>query len=126
MIQNVTLNGVYYLESQNPGMNPIAIRPGTTPPDYFAWEDTGNGRILHIAKILVDGKELKAPLNTVPENIEIISSTGDKYKFVKLSTKIFNEKLKNIVAGGKSLNFKDDDELQQFYLRGDFYSAGPS
>lgn len=121
----VQLRGVYYMESQNPNMNPIAIRPGLTPPDYVAWEDTGNGRIVRFSKILFDGQEPEtiAP-DRIPEKIEITSQDGNDYKLVKLTIQIFNEKLKNIVAGGASLNFNNDQELQEYYLKADFYSAG--
>ena len=39
---NINVPGVYYLETENPRMNPIAIRVGLTDPDYIFWEDTGN------------------------------------------------------------------------------------
>ena len=119
----VKLGGVYYLESQNSDMNPIAVRPEITPPNYVSWEDTSHGRIVHFTKILVDGHEVREN-EKLPEKIEVIDVNGNKYVLVKLTTQIFNDKLKKNVAGGESLNFTNDEELQNYYLKTDFYSAG--
>lgn len=130
MTHRISIRGVYYLESQNANMNPIAIRIQTTPPDYIAWEDTGHGRILRNSKVLFDGKEINAntpaeiDLDHIPETIEVTSQTGEVYQFVKLTLKLFNEKLKPYVAAGGSLNFKNDRELQEYYLTTDFYGIG--
>src|ERR1700753_1007897 len=98
----VNFDGVYYLESQNPHMNPIAIRPELTPSDYAAWEDTSNGRIIHFSKVILDGQELQAePAQpTVPNRIEFIDTKGQSFKLVKITVALFNEKLKGRVAGG--------------------------
>jgi len=119
----IKLGGVYYLETQNSNMNPIAVRPEITPPHSVSWEDTSHGRTISFTKILVDGHEIRKD-DKLPEKIEIIDANGSKYVLIKLTTKIFNEKLKDLVGGGKSLNFKDDDELQNYFLKTDFYSAG--
>lgn len=122
--------GVYYLESQNPYMNPIAIVPEITPPDYVAWNDTSNGRILRFKKILLDGVELKGNLekfvvgDKLPKIIEFVAKDGQIYKLVKLTLPLFNEKLIHRVAGGEGLKFKSDEELQEYYLKTDFYTAG--
>jgi len=123
MLPLVTLEGVYYLESENPNMNPIAVRPQIHAPDYVGWEDTSHGRVVRFSKILVDGHEIR-PNEKLPEKIEVVDTNGITYVLVKLTTKIFNEKLKKIVAGGESLNFNNDKELQDFYLKTDFYSLG--
>jgi hypothetical protein len=120
----IQIKGVYYLESQNPNMNPIAIRPELTLPNYVAWEDTGHGRILRFKKVLADRKEILGPIEKIPDKIEIISEDNQIYTLVKLTNQIFNEKLKGLVAGGETLNFKTDEELQEYYLTADFYSAG--
>ena len=91
-----TLDGVYYLESQNPSMHPIVIRPGVSPPDYVSWEDTSNGRILHASKILLDEQELVTKPLALPHIIEIVSSSGETYKLVKLTKQIFESKLKTL------------------------------
>jgi|GEM_PF-4888567 len=114
--------GVYYLETQNEGMNPIAIRPEITPPLYFSWEDTSNGRTLRLSQIFLDDNELdsRITLNQIPKKIEITSIKGDRYQFIKLTKKIFDEKLKDFVAGGGSLNFEDDKQVQDYYLKTHF------
>ncbi len=128
--QPTYFKGVYYLESQNEHMNPIAIVPELTPPDYVAWNDTSNGRILRFSKIILDGKELEGNLEKfvegekVPSIIEVVDKKGEVYKLVKLTVAIFNETLKKRVAGGDSLNFKSNEELQDYYLKTDFYTAG--
>jgi hypothetical protein len=121
---SIQFRGVYFLESKNPNMNPIAIRPAATPPDYVSWEDTGHGRIIRFSKILVDGKEIQDQPTEIPERIEITGQNGQVYQLVKLTLPIFNEKLKHVVAGGGSLNFNNDEELQEYYLKADFYTAG--
>jgi len=120
----IELGGVYYLESQNPNMNPIAIRVEITPPNYVSWEDTSHGRVVRFSKLLVDGREIQEKPEKAPERIEAVDMDGNKYILVKLTTQIFNEKLKKFVAGGESLNFNNDQELQDYYLKADFYSPG--
>ena len=121
--KQISFKAVYYLESQNPNMNPIAIRPELTPPNYIAWEDTSNGRILRFSKILLDGEEMQGKLEKIPETIEFISKDNEIYKLVKLTVSLFNQELKEHVAGGESLKFQTDEELQNYYLKTDFYSA---
>ena len=125
---DLILGAVYYLESRNQNMNPIAIRPEVTSPNYMAWWDTSNGRIIRASKILLDGNEINLqnpPVNLdPPEKIELISESGEKFELVRLTNQIFNEKLRDIVAGGKYLHFETDQELQDYYLTTDFYTLG--
>lgn len=125
--KKIQFQGVYYLETQNPGMNPIAIRPEMTPSDYVAWEDTGHGRILRFDKIFFDGIDLDSldskKIADTPKVIKFISKQGDNFSLVLLTLKIFNDLLKEHVACGGSLNFKDDRELQDYYLKTDFYGG---
>ena len=116
----VHFDGVYYLESQNPNMNPLAIRPEVTPPDYAAWDDTANGRIMHCAKVLINGVELKESAGqpeVAPDRIEVIDNKGMIFKLVKLTTQLFNERLRDHVAGGPELQFSSDQELQDYFLK---------
>lgn len=119
-INNPThFNGVYYLESQNPNMNPLAIRPEVTPPDYAAWNDTANGRIMHCSKVLIDDVEFQDGQlqGIIPNRIEVFDNKGNVFRLVKLTTQLFNEKLKDQVAGGDNLNFSSDQELQNYFLK---------
>lgn len=122
----VQFQGVYYLESRNPHMNPIAIRPEITPPDYVAWEDTGHGRVVRFSSITADGQavEIAEKLKKIPDRIEFTAKDGQVFVLVKLTVKVFNAKLKEYVAGGGRMNFDDDKALQEYYLKADFYSAG--
>lgn len=115
-----TINGVYYLESGNPHTNPIAIRPEFTPPDYISWKDTSHGRILHVKHVFLDGTEIKEALVKLPERMQIESSSGEIYQLVKLTKDIFDKKLRQRVAGGDSLSFNNDQEVQEYYLKANF------
>lgn len=126
LTHRISIKGVYFLESANPHFNPIAIRVKIHPPHFIVWEDTNHERGFQFSKILFDGHP---PLSTlpkeiqgdeIPQTIEATSETGELYKLVKLTVKIFNQKLKNRVAGGKSLDFKEDSELQEYYLTTNF------
>ena len=124
---NFIIPCVYYLKTQNEGMNPIAIRVELTSPDYISWEDTSNGRILRVNKILMDEKEIDLsspkPPEKNPDKIVFISTDGESFELVKLTSKIFNEKLKPYVAKGNTTNFTTDDQVQNHYLNTDFYST---
>lgn len=123
-MSNIQLNGVYYVASQNPHMNPVAIRPEVLSSGYATWEDTSNGRSVRIGKVMFDGNEINVDEgnqpDALPNTIEIIATDGQTYRLVKLTNQLFNEKLKPIVAGGQSLDFPNDEELQQFYLKQHF------
>lgn len=123
-MSDIRLKGVYYVASQNPNMNPVAIRPEVLSSGYAAWEDTSNGRTVRIGKVLFDGKEIKedeeVQPDALPNDIEIIAADGQKYHLVKLTNQLFKDKLKPIVAGGQSLDFANDEELQEFYLKQHF------
>ena len=120
--KKIHFNGVYYLESQNPMMNPIAIRPELTPPNYIAWEDTSNGRILSFANILINGQEFQTEIKDIPTHITIIDLNGETYSLVKLTLAIFNDRLRKTVAGSEELNFQSDQEIQEYYLHTNFHT----
>ena len=120
----VMFRGVYYVESENPHINPIAIRPEVSPHSV-AWEDTSNGRVVKCSRVLLDGEPMESKIainSSIPEKIEFIGvdPKSERYKFVKLTNKIFDEKIRYEVAGGESLNFKTDQELQDYYLKTNF------
>jgi len=123
-MEGITINGVYYVDS--PDMNPVAIRPEIRLPSV-AWEDTSHGRVLQCTKLIIDGSEINSSTsidpNRIPNHIDIISQ-GKTYKLEKLTNEIFNEKLKDRVAGGKNMNFNSDAALQEYYLKADFYGVG--
>ena len=120
--KKIHFNGVYYLESQNPMMNPIAIRPELTPPNYIAWEDTSNGRILSFANILINGQEFQTEIKDIPTHITIIDLNGETYSLVKLTLAIFNDRLRKTVAGSEELDFQSDQEIQEYYLHTNFHT----
>ena len=120
--------GVYYLEpSQNHGMNPIAIRP-KIQQHYISWEDTGNGRSVSYSALYFDGDEIKAPFKspkTLPQTIDVYTK-GDKnssakhFHLVQLTNKIFEEKLRGLVACEESLKFESDEAVRKHYLKTNF------
>ena len=103
-------------------MNPIAIRPELTPPNYIAWEDTSNGRILSFANILINGQEFQTEIKDIPTHITIIDLNGETYSLVKLTLAIFNDRLRKTVAGSEELNFQSDQEIQEYYLHTNFHT----
>lgn len=120
--------GVYYVESDNQDVNPIAIRPEITP-QWVAWEDTGNGRSFSYEHIKIDDEPLElksenpeSPPSEVPEVIEFSSPKGH-FKLRKLTKEFFDNHLKNRVAAGGSLNFNSDQDVQEYYLKTDFYGV---
>jgi hypothetical protein len=121
--EKIKYSGVYYLASQNPGLNPLAIRPEINS-SYISWEDTGHGRAFSYSQILIDGKEAPLSPKELPESIIITTEKGEVYKLVKLTSSIFKERLKNQVAGSKKLENMSDQALQDYYLNTDFYTAG--
>jgi hypothetical protein len=120
------INGVYYVESQNSGFNPIAIRVHFVS-GYAAWEDTAHGRSIRYKKVHLDGKELPSDGNVasskIPEVVEIVAERDgkeEKFRLVKLTKNVFNEKVVKLVAAGEKLKSLSDEELQQHYLQTNF------
>jgi hypothetical protein len=116
-----TLPGVYYVDTKLTGINPIAIRPGIQN-GMISWEDTGHGRALKYALLFFDGKEVSLPLSApvhLPQKVDVITQKGDVH-LIKLTKKIFDEKLKTRVGCRGSLHFHNDDEVQQHFLKENF------
>ncbi|MGM0439923.1 MAG: hypothetical protein ACQEP8_02255 [Chlamydiota bacterium] len=55
-----------------------------------------------------------------PSEIIVINEEGKKLKLTKLTKELFDEKVKDHVLDGPNLEFKTDQEVQDFYLRPDF------
>lgn len=118
-----TIQAVYYVESQNPGFNPIAIRP-KIKEDQVEWEDTGHGRAVSYSKLFFDDKAvvpfLEAPV-IAPQRIKVVSKEGKTIELTKLTLDIFKSKVP--AAKKENLNFKTDDDVQKYYLTTDFYGS---
>ncbi len=103
------LQHVYYVEapSQKKPMGSIAINPYVIK-NRFEWSDTSRGNYIKITAIKISDMQ---------DEIEITTDEGEKIKFVMLTLKIFNEKVRDKV-GGKT--FATDQEVQDFYLNKNF------
>ncbi len=114
-IENYEIKGAYYVKS-NGLVNPIAIRPHIID-DYIGWEDTSRDFLVEFSKLEFDGKDVNE-LSTLsePSRIEVIATNGTTYALTKLTTDVFNG-IKGQLAGGKHLNFKDDQAIQEYYLK---------
>ena len=107
---------VYYVESSgNLTLNPIAIRPRIIGKEII-WEDTARGMALPFTEIEI----LPNPSTKEPKKIEIITPDSDKVVFLLLTVNLFNQKARQRVAG--NLQFKSDQDLQNYYLRTNFYA----
>lgn len=119
------IKGVYYLSSKNENMNPIAICLMIIH-NRVEWQDTNTGRSIKYKKILLDKKDITNDLKEtiqpgknetpIPDTIEIESENNESFTFKKLTLEYFNKFLKNKVASGETLNFKNDNELQNYYI----------
>lgn len=115
---NITYEHVYYVEA-NQYTNPIAIRPKIRNK-RIEWEDTSTwGTSFRIVSIRTVPPESLDPSHpTPPQSIEITTEEGFVIVLKELTVPIYNEKLKEWVAG--SPEFKNDEELQHYYLTTDF------
>lgn len=120
----IQIPAAYYVESTGYHVHSttVATRP-TLGVDhegnYIEWESNSRGGRHHYSKLTFDAKEIKmplAPLDTLPQTIEF-KTEGKTYKLIKLTIKIFNEKLKPYVARGGSMNFQTDQEVQDHFLK---------
>lgn len=118
-----TIQAVYYVESQNPGFNPLAIRL-QIKEDQVEWEDTGHGRAVSYSKLFFDDKAVVPSLETptiAPNRIKVISRDGKTIELTKLTLDIFKNKVH--AAKKEKLNFKTDEDVQKYYLTTDFYGS---
>jgi hypothetical protein len=109
------IRAVYYVDSERG--NPVAISP-TISKEAILWGDTSRGLRFLFTEINLSPKDIVA--EKPPEIIEFTLSNGHKIRLLYLTRKIFDEKVKNRVAGGNLMKFSSDDELQKYYLETNF------
>ncbi len=114
MIKPVSYEAVYYAESDNLPINPIAIRP-TIHDRLIWWNDTtpGRGRSFEIVKL-----EVHNGSNSIPESIECLTKEGKKVTLRLLTNDLYNQKVKEKVFGKP--DFTTDESIQKYYLETDF------
>lgn len=109
------MNSVYYLEDEI--LNPIAIRPNIEQ-GMIRWDDTGRGVSLPLDTIQYE--PANCDINTTAPKVITLVTRGQTLRLEFLTKEIFDAKLKNRVAAGRQLNFKNDSEVQNFYLSANF------
>lgn len=102
---------VYYVESKRP-RNPVGIRP-YIEKDLIEWENTSSGSYVRFSKISITPQESK-----LPDEIKVITVDGEKITFRKLTLELYNQRVKEFVAG--SPDFASDEDLQNYYLETNF------
>jgi hypothetical protein len=121
--QPICFESVYYVESSNDlSLDGMAIRP-TIKQDRISWEDTGRGRSFQFNQINLipeDINYLDMDKKIIPGRINFTTVRGKKIQLAVLTLAIFNNKIKDSVAG--PLNFQSDEELINYYLNTNFFT----
>jgi len=114
-----TYEQVYYVDApEKMHMNPVAIRPKIRE-NRIEWEDTSRGTTFRTKKIeILNPKTAEAGEKSVPNEIEILTGKDETITLQLLSLKIFNEKVRDRVAGKPE--FHSDQELREYYLYTNF------
>lgn len=107
----LSIDAVYYVESTT-DMNPIAIRP-KFEKNVASWEDTSRGKTLHFKNMEWGSKKEK-----IPNTVSLILENNETVRFLFLTKKIFDEKVKTLVSG--PLEFDNDQQVQNYYLQENF------
>lgn len=116
--QPVIYEQVYYVDSAQTSrpLNPIAIKPSIFG-NKIKWNDTGRGQFIEASEIKCESPK-KIDATHPPEEIIIVTHTGDKIILKVLDLKTYNSKLRAHVEGHP--NFDSDKELQDYYLHKNF------
>lgn len=112
-MEHVTIDCVYFVQSRDLSVNPIAIQPCFPLSEHRVigvgdawWEDTSRGTVVHLKKASMDA-------HNPPETITLVDNEGHTLLLKKLSLELYNEHVKDLVGG--QLEFKNTEELQEFY-----------
>lgn len=108
--------GVYYVTSDNTPVNRIAIRPRINGK-WITWATTGRDKNIEISDIFISPNPDESE-RIIPSIIEIRTAEGSRWRLEKITKEIFDKHIRDYVAGNP--DFKDDQELQQYYLTTDF------
>ncbi len=110
---------VYYVYSDNRLFNPIAIRPQIAGKT-ITWGDTSRGTYLEIKEIelIPEAEKLPVAEENPPREIVIITPDGSRIKLVKLTKDVYEQYVRERVAGKPE--FESDDAVQQYYLKTNF------
>jgi hypothetical protein len=113
-----TYSAVYYvLESEQGGINPLAIRPQIkNQGKVIEWEDTGHG---FWSKLTTSPSTRDEMISYCPTEIIVPISDTHQLKLVYLTKEIFDKHIsKNAAMQPK---FETTQELQNYYLNTNFY-----
>ncbi len=106
------ISSVYYANSKDCTVNPIAIRPNLTK-EKITWEDTSRGFSARLATLVTNSEE-----GQEPDVIEVTTQDKKNIRLVKLTLDIYNTHVKGRVAGHPK--FDSDQEIQNYYLNTSF------
>lgn len=120
IMQPVSYQSVYYVEMENPEypVDPIAIKPtffeyrdGDHVEKRCEWNNTGRGSHLFIKEVQLD-----EPVENKeqPRHFKLIGTNGEVVHFTLMTNKIFQDRVAKHTYAQPV--FKDDEELQQYYL----------
>lgn len=99
-------------------INPIAIEPKINEQEKMAfWKDTSDtGTTVYYKMIRPELKMLKEDLS--PKKFEIVDEEGKTYHLTELTKKLYDLYIKP--KGTIYPDFKNDDEVQNFYKKTSF------
>lgn len=111
-------NYVFFVETENPHFNPLAIRP-RMDGDHVSWEDTSRGTSVEVKQVVVENDQ---KLTVPPERVKLILKNEEEITLVFLTNQLFNQTVCKKVAGGGLLKFPSDEAVQKYFLDTNFNS----
>lgn len=135
----ITFNTAYYMEfkEKDPemlGLTPlVAIRPTFFPPihsvewatnsgrgDYMIWDTTSIDFDSYAKKYTNNSSNLLIADGPDTPNEIVLVSGNETEKLVRLTVDVFNRCVRPHVVNGDSLQFRNDNEVQKFFLSTEF------
>jgi hypothetical protein len=133
----ILLNSVYYIDCSEEdaavmrhSSAPLAIRPiinfstqeatwatNSARGEYISWDEIGPN-LSELAKNQKTGDD-PIHVNDAPKEI-VFTKQNHRVRLVELALDIFNQKVRPYVAAGKTLSFKNNEEVRKFFLTKDF------
>lgn len=95
--------------------NRFAISPTLLDNGRMEWRDTSRGGSIEALDIQLDGVPLAESAEKHPQEIQIITPSGQTVVLKYLTNEYYDLRLRKFTEGQPK--FKDTDEIQNFYLR---------
>lgn len=112
-------NTVYYVEAADKKMilNPLAIKPKFFD-NRVEWFDTSRGNAFQIKQLIISPDLKDRTFGKWPSKIEMVTDSGKRITLVLLDIRIYNEKIKSMLA--RSPEFNSDQDLEEYFLNTNF------